>query len=91
MEKLERTVRSNIVIDSRMAAELVKTVMQFESTVYITLDNHKANAKSLLGVLVLEIAKGTVLTVSAEGSDSAEAVAALEQFLLFTPNTGDKA
>lgn len=91
MEKSERTVRSNIVIDSRMAAELVKTAMQFESTVHITLDDHKANAKSLLGVLVLEITQGTELTVSADGSDSGEAVAALEQFLSFTPITENKA
>lgn len=84
MEKTERTVRSNIVIDGHMAAELVKMAIQFSSTVHIAQDSRKVNAKSLLGILVLEITKGTELTVSAEGPDSAEAVAALEQFF----NTG---
>ena len=40
------------------------------------------NAKSLLGLLSMQLTKGTELLLEAEGSDEAEALDALEKIML---------
>ena len=42
----------------------------------------RINAKSLLGLLSMQLTKGTELLLEAEGSDEAEALDALEKIML---------
>lgn len=72
------TVKNAHGLHARTAAVLVKTANRFECEVQIEKDGSTVNAKSIMGVLMLAAAQGTVLTVSAEGPDAAEAMAALE-------------
>ena len=58
---------------------------QYDSTVYIEMDNMKINAKSIMGMMALQAhqpGKGTSITLIAEGEDEEQAVNGVEAFLL---------
>lgn len=59
-------------LHARAASRLVQTASQFPCEVTVRREDQRANAKSVMGVLLLCGAKGTRITVEAEG-DSADA------------------
>jgi len=65
----------------KAVAVLVQKASEFRSTVYLVKDGHRANAKSLLGVMSLGIENGAELQVTADGTDAQEAVNALAGYL----------
>ena len=73
----EVTVNNQVGLYARPATFLIQKANEFRSTIMVEKENRKVNAKSLLGVLSLGITKGTVINISAEGSDEEEAVNAL--------------
>lgn len=62
-------------------AVFVQVASQYESSVYVEYDTKKVNAKSLMGMMSLGIATGETVTVSADGTDAPQAVAAIEKYL----------
>ena len=68
-------------LQMKAVAMLVQKASDFRSTVYIVKSGHRANAKSLLGVMSLGIENGAEITVTADGSDSNEAVRSLIEYL----------
>ena len=73
----EVTVNNQVGLHARPATFFIQKANEFRSTITVEKENRKVNAKSLLGVLSLGITKGTVINISAEGSDEEEAVNAL--------------
>jgi phosphocarrier protein len=65
-------------LHARTAAILVKAANRFECDILLDKEGSRVNAKSIMGVLMLAAAQGTVLTVMAEGPDAEQAMAALE-------------
>ncbi|MBE6608990.1 MAG: HPr family phosphocarrier protein [Ruminococcaceae bacterium] len=74
MVKREMTITNNIGLHARPATFFIQKANTFKSSVWIEKDERKVNAKSLLGVLSLGIAKGMVVTIIADGADENEAV-----------------
>ena len=74
MVKREMTITNNIGLHARPATFFIQKANTFKSSVWIEKDERKVNAKSLLGVLSLGIAKGMVVTLIADGADENEAV-----------------
>lgn len=64
-------------LHTRPSAELVKCASSFKSQIHLVYQNLTINAKSLLGVLMLAAARGTKISVEAEGEDAEEAVASI--------------
>lgn len=62
---------------ARAATKLVQTASRFRSQVQLEKDGHIANAKSVMGVLLLCGHQGSKITVSADGDDAADAVHAI--------------
>jgi phosphocarrier protein HPr len=62
---------------ARAAARFVRLATQFRSQVRIARENREMDGKSIMGVLLLAAARGSAVTISAEGTDEVEAVAAL--------------
>lgn len=61
---------------------LVQKASQFESNVYIEiLDQKKINAKSIMGMMSLNISDGEAVTVVTDGEDEQEAASAIEEYL----------
>lgn len=68
------TVQNNVGLHARPATFFVQKANSFKSSIWIEKGDRRVNAKSLLGVLSLGIAKGTVITVLADGVDEDEAI-----------------
>lgn len=80
---ISKTVKVNLTADAeaRPVAVLVQKASQFESKVYIQSGERRINAKSIMGMMSLGLMQDEEVIVSAEGSDEAEAVEALAQYL----------
>jgi catabolite repression HPr-like protein len=68
-------------LEARPVAELVQLASKYESTVHIEAQSKKVNAKSIMGMMTLNLTSGESVTVIAEGSDEESAVADMENFL----------
>ena len=62
-------------------AELIQVASQFKSVIYVISDNKHVNAKSLMGMMTLGVAKGQQVCVTCEGEDEEEALSQIEDFL----------
>ena len=58
MVKREMTITNNIGLHARPATFFIQKANEFKSTVWVEKEERRVNAKSLLGVLSLGIAKG---------------------------------
>lgn len=68
-------------LHARAASRLVQVASQFPCQVTVRRDEQVANAKSVMGVLLLCGAKGAKVTVSAEGEGAKEAVFAIGRLI----------
>src|SRR5690606_7076000 len=68
-------------LHARAAAQLVKTANRYNSAVSVACGNQSANAKSLMGVLMLAAAKGMILRVRCEGEDAADCYEAIRDLV----------
>ena len=84
MTKREVTITNNIGLHARPATFFIQKANSYKSLIWIEKEDRKINAKSLLGVLSLGIAKGMTVTISAEGQDETDAVNGLSDLI----NTG---
>ena len=71
------TVRNKMGLHSRPAALIVQTANKFPCEVTLVKDGQNVNGKSIMGVLMLAAAQGTVITVRAEGEDAQKCLDAL--------------
>lgn len=81
MIKKPVTIQANMDMETRPIAHLVQEASQYASKVYIELDEKKINAKSIMGMMSLNLTKGTNLVVIADGEDESNAVKGVESFL----------
>jgi phosphocarrier protein len=72
---------NNLGLHARAATKLVQLASQFACEIEISREGQKANAKSVMGVLLLCGAKGTVVQVRARGPAAVEAVQAIGQLI----------
>lgn len=63
------------------ASIFVQTANRFSSEIYLTKGERRVNAKSIMGLLSLAIAKGDTIELKATGGDGDEAIQALGDFL----------
>ncbi len=68
-------------LHARPAALFVKTSSRFQSEVWVEKDGERINGKSIMGLMMLAAAKGSVLRVIAEGEDASAVIEALEQLV----------
>ncbi|MDO5734618.1 MAG: HPr family phosphocarrier protein [Eubacteriales bacterium] len=68
-------------LDMKTIAHLIQKASEFESSIYIHVDEHRANAKSLLGVMSLPLTTCEELTIKAEGSDAEAAIESLAAYI----------
>ena len=72
-------VQNRAGIHARPSSLIVQTANKFQSNIMFERGNVTVNAKSIMGVMTMAAGYQTELTVSADGADEVEAVAALEQ------------
>ena len=69
-------------LEARPSANLVQVANRYESKIYLEHGDSRVNAKSIMGMMSLALLNGEEILVDAEGADEAEAVAAIEEFLV---------
>ena len=75
------TVSNPLGLHARAAAQFVHLASRFESQIRVGRAAKMMDGKSIMGILLLAAARGTALTISAEGTDEAAAVDALVQLV----------
>ena len=77
----EMLIVNTLGLHARPAAKLVNTVLEFKSDVRIRVGDQQVNAKSIMGLLTLAAASGTLLTVVCKGDDAEEAMNAVRSLV----------
>ena len=80
MVKRSVTIQTELDVNSRPVAHLVQEASQYSSRVRIEMENKQINAKSIMGMMSLNLGKGTTFTVVADGEDEEKAVNGVEEF-----------
>ena len=71
------TVVNHLGIHARAAARFVHVAARFQADVRVARESREMDGKSIMGILLLAAARGSAITISAEGSDEGDAVEAL--------------
>jgi len=71
------TVVNQLGMHARAAAKFVHLATRYEARVKVARDRREMDGKSIMGILLLAAARGSTITISAEGADERDAVAAL--------------
>ncbi len=73
----ELAIVNKLGLHARAAAKLVTLAGQFDADIVLRRDGRQVNGKSMMGVLMLAAAQGTVITAEASGADASAALDAL--------------
>ena len=75
------TVVNQLGLHARAAARFVHLASRFQSQVRVGHGEKVMDGKSIMGILLLAAARGTVITLTASGPDELDAVEALVQLV----------
>ena len=76
------SIRSNMrKLDDSPLAMAVQKAGEFDSTIYITNGSMRANAKSLMGMLSMQVDPAEPVVITAEGPDEEAAAETLADFI----------
>lgn len=78
-QEQQLNIINKLGLHARAAAKLVTLASRFESDITLEKNGHQVNGKSIMGVLMLAAAQGSVLTARAQGSDADQALQALTE------------
>lgn len=68
-------------LEARPVALLVQVASQYESSIYMEIQEKKVNAKSIMGMMSLGLAEGEKITIIANGPDENAAVDAIDKYI----------
>lgn len=68
-------------LHARAANQVVRVASRYRAEVYLEKDGVMANAKSIMGLLMLAAAKGSLVRVRAKGEDAREALEAVVRLI----------
>lgn len=77
MISLEVEIINKLGLHARASTKLTQTASKYVSEVWITRNGRRVNAKSIMGVMMLAAAKGSLITIEASGVDEQAAIDAL--------------
>lgn len=75
------TINVDTGVHARPAAMFVKLANRFASEVFVEKETAKINGKSIMGLMMLALTKGTQITISADGEDAESAVKELTELV----------
>jgi phosphocarrier protein len=77
----EVTITNSIGLHARPATFFIQKANSYKSSIWVEKDDRRVNAKSLLGVLSLGIAKGMTVALIADGQDEEVALDGLKELI----------
>ena len=70
-------ISNKLGLHARASAKLTQVASQFQSAVWLTRNQRRVNAKSIMGVMMLAAAKGATVIIETDGEDESQAMEAL--------------
>ncbi|MDP3210150.1 MAG: HPr family phosphocarrier protein [Methylotenera sp.] len=70
----ELEIINKLGLHARASTKLTQAAGKFASEVWITRNGRRVNAKSIMGVMMLAAAKGSIVTLEANGTDEIVAI-----------------
>lgn len=80
MKEFKYVITDEVGIHARPAGLLVKEAKKYQSTVSISFNGKKADARKLMALMAMGIKKNDEVTVSVEGDDEDTALAGVRAF-----------
>ena len=77
MQSREIEIINKLGLHARASAALTKLANHFQCEVWLSRNNRRINAKSIMGVMTLVASKGTTIEIETNGADEDEAISAL--------------
>lgn len=77
MTSQQVTVVNQLGMHARAAAKFVHLAGRFDARVRVIRNEREMDGKSIMGILLLAAARGSTITIAADGKDEQDAVAAL--------------
>jgi phosphocarrier protein HPr len=77
MLQREVEIINKLGLHARASAKLTQLAGRYKSTIWLTRNGKRVNAKSIMGVMMLAAAKGATLSIEADGPDEEKAMLAL--------------
>ena len=77
MTSQQVTLVNQLGMHARAAAKFVHLATRFTARVRVGREHREMDGKSIMGILLLAAARGSTITITAEGSDERDAVDAL--------------
>ena len=77
----EVKIINRLGLHARAATRLVNCASRFASSIALSRDGKSVNGKSIMGVLTLAAAQGSMLTIEADGHDEEQALAAMVELI----------
>lgn len=74
----ELKIVNQLGLHARPAALFVKTATRYDAEVLVEKDGNVVSGKSIMGLMTLEAGNGTVLKVTAEGTDAEQVLDELQ-------------
>ncbi|MBX7228916.1 MAG: HPr family phosphocarrier protein [Burkholderiaceae bacterium] len=70
-------ISNKLGLHARASAKLTQIASRFNSEIWISRNDRRVNAKSIMGVMMLAAGLGSTVKLETEGADQDEAMAAL--------------
>ena len=77
MQQQEAEIINKLGLHARASAKLTQAADNYASSVWLSRNGRRVNAKSIMGVMMLAAAKGSKITIETDGPDESEAMKAL--------------
>lgn len=81
MRSKEITIGLASGLEARPAAMLVQVASQYDSSIYLENGGKSVNAKSIMGMMTLQLQEGEEVLVKADGTDEEKAIEGIEKYL----------
>lgn len=82
MIKKPVTIKISAGLENRPVAQIVQVASQYESRIYLDSGNKHVNAKSIMGMMTLNLTEGENMVIHVDGTDEEEAATKLESLLV---------
>ena len=81
MAQKDFTITNKLGIHARPAAQFVKIANSFPCEIRVEKDDDEVDGKSILGLMMLAAGHGSIISVTAEGEQAEEALAAIGELI----------
>ncbi len=81
MKSITLEIINKLGLHARASTKLTQTASKFASEIWITRNGRRVNAKSIMRVMMLAAAKGSMVEIDATGEDETQAIDALSALI----------